>query len=59
MRNVTHRLICTLGPQLVLLFGEVMEPLGHGDLLEEICHSRQILKVYGFTLLPVGSLCFL
>lgn len=30
--------VCTVGPQLVALFGEIMELLGGTSLLEEVCH---------------------
>lgn len=35
MRNVPHRRWRTLGPQLVVLFGKLVEPLGGRVLLEE------------------------
>lgn len=40
--------IRTLGPQLVALFMEVREALGVKDLLEDICHWGQSLKVHSF-----------
>lgn len=33
-------------PQLVVLFGKAMEPLGGGVLLKEVHHWRLTLKVY-------------
>lgn len=42
MKHVPPRLMCldtcTLGLQLVVLFGKAVEPLGDGVLLEEVCH---------------------
>ena len=34
--------VCTVGPQLVL-FGEIVEPLGGRAYLEEVCHGQETL----------------
>lgn len=36
--SLTDLCIWTLGPQVVGLFGEAVEPVGGGALLEEVCH---------------------
>lgn len=50
--------IWTLGSQLLAWFGEVIEPLGDGGLLEEVCHWGRDLRVYCFSTLPILALCF-
>lgn len=50
--------IWTLGPQLVVQFGEVKEPLGGEGVLEEVWHGEWALKDYN--LIPSSSLlCFM
>ena len=58
MKNVPPRLLrlTTLGHQLVVLFGEVMEALADGALLEEICHWGWALGVHSPAPLPIVSL---
>lgn len=46
----------TLGPQLVTLFGMVMEPLRGGALLEEASLWGRDLSIYSLALLLVLSL---
>lgn len=36
--------------------GEVMQPLGGGALLEELCHYGKALRVHHLTLFPVHAL---
>lgn len=48
--------IWKLGPQLVGLFVEVMEPLQRGALLKEIYYWGQALRFYNLVSLPFSSL---
>lgn len=50
--------IRTLGPQLMVLCGEVMESLGGGALPEEARHWEAAIRIHSLTSLPVYSLCF-
>lgn len=60
MRNIsTSSCISTLGPQLAVLFGEMMEYLGDAAMLEEVCPWEWAQKVYNLTLLPLSFLSFL
>lgn len=57
MRNVPYRAVC-LNTSL-MVFGEVMKPLGCGALLEEVGHSKGVLGVCSSTLLLAHSVCLL
>lgn len=48
--------IWTLAPWLVVLFGEIIEPLEDGDLMKEVCHLGWALVVYNLALLLILSL---
>lgn len=57
--SLTGSYIGILSPQLVVLYGKVMESLGGGTLLEEVHHRGQCSRVFKlaqlsvFTLLPM------
>lgn len=51
-----HSGIWKLGPQLVVLFVEVMGPLWWGALLKEIYYRGQALRFYNLVPLPLSSL---
>lgn len=61
MRNLPHKLMyLNPGSQLLAeLFGELMESLVGGALLEEVCHWEVALKVCSLVLLSVLSSCLL
>lgn len=44
--SVISSCICVLCPQLMLLFGKVVEAFGSRSLLEEVRHCRWALRVY-------------
>lgn len=56
--NIPIRLIWTSGLQLVVLFGEVIEPLWGRALLEKGCHWGPSLRIY-IVLHVLFPLCFL
>lgn len=60
MRNVPYKFMYSNTwfphPRMVVLFGEVMDPLGGGASLEEIPHWLQAFRVSSLTALPVYSL---
>lgn len=41
---------------LAVLFGNVVEPLGDGTLLEQVCNKAWALSVYSLTPHPVALL---
>lgn len=47
------------GPQLVVLFMEVMEPSGGRTLLGDVCHCGQMLRFCNLVPFPSPSLSFL
>lgn len=49
--------VCTAGPQMVVLFGETVEPLGSGAWLEKVAHQEQALGLYGPILPLRGHRC--
>lgn len=49
--------VCTSGPQMVVPFGETVEPLGSGAWLEEVAHQEQALGLYGPILPLRGHRC--
>ena len=48
--------IGTYSPQLVVMYGEVMELLGHGTLLDKVPLWEQALRAYDFIPLSVLSI---
>lgn len=48
-----------IGPQVVVLFMEVMEPSGCRTLLGDVCHWGQTLRFYNLVPFPNPSLSFL